>query len=109
VNVTLGGREFVVPPLNLKALRKLAPKIQMLAAIGDVPTDEQLEAVASVVHSALVRNYPDMTQEEVEDALDLLNLVPTIDAVMQASGLRRVAPGEAQEPVTSTGRASTGS
>jgi hypothetical protein len=110
VKLNLGGREFVAPPLNFKALRALTPKLAILSAMGDVPTGEQIDVVLDVVHAALVRNYPDLTREELEDLLDLANLAKALVAIMGASGLERTS-GEASALAveSSTGAASTGS
>ena len=109
VKVNLGGRDYMVPPLNLKALKRLGPKLKLLSNLGDVPSDEEVDAVVEVLHSALVRNYPDITSDEVSDRIDLANLRPALMAVMGASGLTQGLPGEAASPQGSTGPASTGS
>lgn len=94
VKVTMGGREFILPPLTLKALRKMGPKIKLLGTMTDVPTEEQIAAMVEVVHAGLVRNYPDITVDELEDLIDLGNLREVFPAVMASSGLSRVTPGE---------------
>ena len=48
VRINLGGREFVAPPLNFKALRQLTPKLAILASMGDVPTNDQTDVVLDV-------------------------------------------------------------
>jgi len=85
VKLTLGGREFVVPPLSFKALRELTPRWPELTGMGDVPTGEQIDVVLGVVHSALIRNYPDLTLEDLEDLVDLGNLPKCLMAAMGAS------------------------
>jgi hypothetical protein len=85
VTLTLGGREFVVPPLSMKALRELHPQWPTLQSMGDVPTGPQIDVVLGVVHSALIRNYPDLTRDELEELVDLGNLPKALMAVMGAS------------------------
>lgn len=85
VKINLGSREFVVPPLSLKGLRELAPQWPTLQGMGDVPTGPQIDVVLGVVHSALIRNYPDLTREELEELVDLGNLPKALMAVMGAS------------------------
>lgn len=105
----LSGREFIVPPLNLGRIKKLQDELAMLAM---VPQDaarfepQQLEACITVVHTALTRNYPDLTREEVEDVVDMGNMQTLMLAIMGQSGFTK---GEAR-PVTEahpTGTAST--
>lgn len=109
VNLTIGGRDFTVPPLNLKALKKLTPTIQSIVDAGDDLSLAQLDAIVDVVHTALARNYPDLSRDEVEELLDVVNMEPTIRAVLEASGLTKRAPGEAASPKSSTGPGSTDS
>jgi len=40
------------------------------------------------------RNYPDLTQEQLEDMLDAANIVPIIQAISRGSGMRPAKPGE---------------
>lgn len=87
VTVNLGGEDFVVPPLNFKALRALQPKLALIDGIAGRPTDEQMDALVETVHMALQRNYPDLTREKLEDILDMGNAPPAIRAIMGASGL----------------------
>ena len=94
VKINLGGREFVAPPLNFKALRLLTPKLGLLATMGDVPTGEQIDVVIDVVLAALSRNYPDLTRDDLEALLDLANLATALTAIMGASGLEKTT-GEA--------------
>jgi len=110
VKIKLGGREFVAPPLNFKALRKFTPQLPVLTQIGDVPTNEQIDVVLDIVHFALARNYPELTRDELEELLDLANLTDALQAILGASGLEKTS-GEAPAPAAldSTGAISTGS
>ena len=111
VKITLGGREFVAPPLNFKALRKLTPQFSALATMGAVPSDDQIDVVIDIVLAALNRNYPGLTRDELEDCLDLANLSLALQAILGASGLEKTTQGEASALAveSSTGAASTGS
>jgi hypothetical protein len=85
IKLTLGGREFIVLPLTLRALRELAPRFPILQGMGDVPTGDQIDVVSDIVYSALLRNHPDLTRDELEELLDLENLAKALMAVMGAS------------------------
>jgi len=50
-----------------------------------------------VIHSAMVRNYPELSLADVEELLDLSNLQTTFLSVMAASGLQKKS-GEAESP-----------
>ncbi|MDI3260041.1 MAG: hypothetical protein QJR02_10135 [Sinobacteraceae bacterium] len=106
VRINLGGRDYVAPPLNFGALKRLQPELEQLARLSGPLTAQQIDAVCKIVHAALLRNYPELDLATVEDGLDLGNMAAVIEAVMAHSGLRRVEgqrSGEAQSPSTGTG------
>lgn len=103
--LNLGGRDFIVPPLNIKALRILGPRfnqLQKIADSGDLAemfNGDNLDTLVDVVHAAIVRNYPDVTREEMEDLIDLANLQPLFMSICGQSGLQQKGPrGEAKGP-----------
>ncbi len=91
VIVRMGGRDWTIPPLTFKQLRRLQPQLERLARINAAATPEQIGAVSEIVQAALSRNYPEITVEEVEDMLDLGNAGRVITAILSGSGL---VPGE---------------
>lgn len=96
VTVRLGRRDFVVPPLNLRAVRKIEP---LLPALEGKSTELSfIDAAVEVLHLAIVRNYPEITKEEIEEVVDLGNLPGLISAVMAVSGFGPKGPGEAATP-----------
>ena len=96
--VTLGGQSFVMPPLNFKALKKYLPAIGKFQS--NKVTVEQMGLMTEVIQSALVRNYPDVTQDFIEENLDLRNMTGIFEAAMNQSGLE---PQKGEEqPVTGT-------
>jgi len=94
VKINLGGTEYLVPPLSFKQLRNLQPKLLTLTKMGSVPDVKQLDTVTEIVFVALSRNYPELTQEQVGNLLDLGNMKLIVPAIMGVSGL--VSSGEAQ-------------
>ncbi len=88
VPLEIGGKTYVFPPLNFRRIKKLAPLIERLQRVDPkkIPTPEELNDFVELIHSALSRNYPDMTVEEVEEMVDLGNLPKVVLSVMGASG-----------------------
>ena len=88
-HITLGGREFVAPPVPFASMRRFADVFEGRAA----PT---ASVMADIVFAALKRNYPDLDQKVFEDeCLDVGNLNLAFRAVMQASHVKEAAtPGE---------------
>lgn len=85
-SVKLGEKDYVVPPLNLKALRRLLPSIEQLKSSG-IPSNEDMDVIVDIVHTALLRNYPELTKAEVEDGLDMANMKVVLGIVLGQSGL----------------------
>lgn len=99
IAVVMGGVEYTVPPLALGALEQLQDRVSKFN--GDIRDAEQVATVIDAAHSALKRNYPETTRDDVADMIDVGNMAEVFEAVMDVSGLKRKAieAGEAQEPV----------
>jgi hypothetical protein len=89
VTVKLGGVEYVIPPLNFRALRTIGPRVAGLGSINRIPTEDDLRLITEIVLAALSRNYPEMTAEMLEDLIDVGNMSVLLQAVMGVSGLDR--------------------
>jgi hypothetical protein len=96
----VGDREFVVPPLNWRRIRKILPVLERMkdltAGGGLVITESMLDDSITVIHEALSRNYPELTRDELEDLVDLVNAPQLIMAVMGLSGLLQGEPQPAE-------------
>lgn len=92
VEVSMGGKRWVVPALNLKQLKTFGRVLQELAGQG---TDllPMADKVADVIHAAMTRNYPNLTRKELDRMLDFTNLLPALHAALGITGLPR---GEAR-------------
>ncbi len=99
--IVLGHLHLKIPPLNARLMKKYGADMFSFESKTMV---EKMDAVTSIVHEALKRNYPEMALEEVEEALDVTNFRNAFDALMGVSKLERraVEPGE-PVPVPSTG------
>jgi hypothetical protein len=93
----MGGQDWLVPALTLGQLRRLDAAIKALTS-GD--SEKVLNGVCAIVAAALSRNYPDMTEQRVEDLIDLANRDEVVAAVLGNSGLK---PGEAVAVAKPTG------
>jgi hypothetical protein len=94
VKISAGGKDFTVPPLNFRSIRALEADIKELAEIqpGAAMTGRQIDTVVKIIHTALTRNYPELTVAEVEDILDLGNCFKIISAILGASGFSQGEP-----------------
>ena len=105
VTVSMGGNDWVVPPLTMGQLRRLLPQVKKLAAIGATMDEDEIQILLEVVAAALQRNYPDMCPDRVADLVDLGNAQQVVVAILAGSGLRPV--GEAAAVASSIGGFST--
>lgn len=102
--MNLGGREFIVPPLNIRGLRLLGPKFDSItkacmgAGVSALLSVEVLDDMMEVIHTAIVRNYPNVTKDELEDLVDLDTLPKLFQAVAAQSGMQQAVPGEVTAP-----------
>lgn len=105
--VVFGDEEYRVPPLAFRALQELADEVAGLQAMGAKPTVEQMTTIEKIVHSALSRNYPEMTLAEVSDMLDVGNYEKVLGAALSIAGFTRAKEGSPGETGASTGAGST--
>lgn len=86
--ITLGGREFIAPPIPFGVFRKYNQQFTSGTPI-------EVTVMADIVFLALKRNYPDLTQEDFENSyLDIANIRDAFQVVMGISGVEEKAPGE---------------
>lgn len=92
VKMRVGGRELIIPALTIKQVRALRGQFDAMQGIKEnvMPSDEQIGAVTEVIHSAVVRNYPDMTIDTLEELMDLTTMQAVVKAIMGQSGLEVV-------------------
>lgn len=95
IEIELSGEHYVCPPLSLGSLEKLLPRIN--AFEGNAASVEDIGVVADAAWMALKRNYPDMTRDQVADAIGLENFLDVMTAVMDVSGMRRKADEAAKQ------------
>ncbi|MFL9610181.1 hypothetical protein ACKF11_08870 [Methylobacillus sp. Pita2] len=86
VRITLAGQDYILPPLTLNAVVQLRPRLETFKAAGDL---DSIETVIDAAHAALLRNYPDLTREQVGEMVDMGNMADVMQACMDVSGLMR--------------------
>ena len=111
VELRLGGRDWIVPPLNFRQLKALAPIFARVGAIGARLGEQEIDDIVRLVHAALSRNYPDLAAEDVAELIDLGNAASAVRAVAGVSGLAASGPprdGDAPPGEAAPGAASIG-
>lgn len=106
ITIQMGGQDWIVPPLTLGQLRRLMPKVRDMTQIGANMDEAQITTLVELVTAALIRNYPEVTEDRVENLLDLGNAAHVLQAVLTGSGLKAREPGEAEAVTRGNGATS---
>ena len=95
-SIRMDGRDWIVPPMNLKLVRKVQPMARRIAELGGAG-DEAIDLMIQVIQLAMSRNYPAITLDYVEELVDMVTLFQVFEAVMNVSGFehRENTPGGA--------------
>lgn len=73
VQITLGGRTFVLPPMTLAMRKKEMATRRTLGENYDDLAEQEL--LLEVMVETLKRNYPALTKEELEPVVDFPELI----------------------------------
>lgn len=77
------GSKLTVPPLSLASVETLQERLaNYKGGMGDV------SLVIDALHASLVRNYPEMTRQQVAELVDIANMQDVMFAVMNVSGMQ---------------------
>jgi hypothetical protein len=86
--LTLGDREFIVPPANLKAIRAhMASR-----ANTEATSQEKIDANVAFILTTLQRNYPELTEDFLLDHLDARNQLDVMAKIQEAAGFTKAEP-----------------
>lgn len=92
--IDIGGRTLIMPALSMRLLKLHRATLSGMSA---EPTDAEIDAAVGVIGDALRRNYPDITDEQLLDDIDLVSLPQALMAIAGRTGLEAVKPGEVGE------------
>lgn len=86
IELSIGGKVFEVPRVNLKTLRELTAQGHIANLAADkVGSPEWLDAICAIVAAAVHRRYPDVTPDwvaENSDVGDMAALATVVTAVL---------------------------
>jgi hypothetical protein len=90
--INLGGREYILAPLNLDQVQQFE---EVIPKLGQAATlQENIKQSLPLIHASLSRNYPEITIEDVRKIVDLGNFAAASWAIVSLSGYKRVPAGE---------------
>ncbi|SRR5579871_293758 len=105
-----GRGELVVPPFNLRTVKKIVPVLHLVQQEIEDLKPEHIDAMATVIAAAFGANTPEITEDVVLDEVPFGELKPLLDKVLTASGMEKRKEGEPAGEATgvaSTGTSST--
>jgi hypothetical protein len=76
--IKMGGEDKIMPPLNWKAVKTYWREL--------VAGNPEGETISRVLHAALVRNYPDLTLEALEEAMSPGEVLAAFPLLVKISG-----------------------
>jgi hypothetical protein len=86
--IAIGGKKFTVPPLGVAGLKKWT---SLQSAYAEMSDEEQLDATIKIIHAALVRNYPELTLEEIMESVhawEIVELSRVLPALFEKGALK---------------------
>lgn len=83
--IELDGQEWTAPPLNFLQLQRLDPHIKTVTS-GQFST-EWLASAVKIIHASLSRNYPELSEDDMAEMLNMGNFNRALDAVLSTSGM----------------------
>jgi hypothetical protein len=92
VKIKVGGEEMTLPPLNWKATRKFFKDVTG-GALDD--PEQAVDLMPELLLASLARNYPELTQEELEERITPGEVLAAIPLLLQVSGFTQAQAGEA--------------
>lgn len=89
--ITLGDRQFVLPPMNLATHQKL--EAARISAAGGAPISDG-EVAETVVLETLQRNYPDLSVEQLRACASPSELLDAFITIQEQEATRIEALGK---------------
>ena len=93
VPVYLNGQNYYIPSLSTRDFKAHYAELTAPPKEGEEPS-ESFDRFTPIIGLAVRRNYPEVTDEQLADWLDLHTFGQAMKAVQAASGLTPVAVGE---------------
>lgn len=86
IDIELSGTTYTVPPIALGDLERMQDALENYTGKLDAAG---IKTVIDATYAALKRNYPELTRDSVANLIDVGNMGDVMEAVMDASGMRR--------------------
>jgi len=92
IMIKVNGEDMVLPPLNWRATKRFYKDI----ISGDINDPAKaIDLMPEMLHAALARNYPELTQDALEDIIAPGELLSAIPLLLSVSGFSQAPKGGA--------------
>jgi nitroimidazol reductase NimA-like FMN-containing flavoprotein (pyridoxamine 5'-phosphate oxidase superfamily) len=71
--VVIAGKTYILPAMSAKTARRHWERIEKMQQPAGLPLVDQLDLTADLVHECLLRNYPELARNVVDDHIDVSN------------------------------------
>ena len=105
LTLKVGARELPIVPLSYKGQKAQRENIRRLAVGEFTDAYDISDVMAAIVHASVLRHNPDVTLDEVEEALDQPTAERLVNEVLRISF---PTPAAGERPAESPSGSSTG-
>lgn len=94
--IKVRGKEYIVPGLSFAQLEKHMKAIERLNDKKNkgALTPQIMQDIATVIHAAMSRNYPDLKLDDIKDMIDTRNAGYFVQVIMGLSGFEQASAAD---------------
>jgi len=100
VSITLAGREFKIPPLPIKVVRKVMPRATRLSKLQLAPetlSDQDMDELCEIVFYGISFGMPQFKMDDLDSmVVDFPELIAAVAVVIMQCGGKKTDPKAAQ-------------
>lgn len=103
--IVIGGKTYIFADINLKTIKRIFPCIEALSKPTDSPAF--LNAITTIVAAGLQRNYPEITEDMVDEQIAYYEIPDILEVITQQITKKKNQGTSTQTLSPSTGEIST--
>ncbi len=79
--ITMGGENYNIKPLNFKILRQISPYIPQTSLDSNAET--RIDAIARIIIAVMQHNYPEMSEDVILEKMYASEVVAAFSAISE--------------------------
>nr|DAU59712.1 MAG TPA: tail assembly chaperone protein [Caudoviricetes sp.] len=96
VEVTIRGEKYIFPGLSLAQLEENMGEIEEIQKLSEEDSMKMICKISRFLYLAFSRNYPEVTEAEFKNMIDLRTGVKLFQYILAESGFEQGAPGSGE-------------